>query len=54
MSRRAAVTSAYFASRHARQLILAGNLRKVQPACCNTSCKEYRGLKNVIDGKATS
>ena len=61
MSFRAAVTNAHFGSRHgyqhgrqhARQLILAGNLQKVQLICGNTSCKEFGELKDVIDGKAT-
>jgi hypothetical protein len=53
MSHRAAVTSARFGSRQARQLILAGNLQKVRLICGNTSCKEYRELKDVIDDKAT-
>src|SRR5262245_41374545 len=29
------------------------NLQKVQLICGNTSCEEYRQLKDVIDGKAT-
>ena len=31
----------------------AGDLQKVQLICGNTSCEEYRQLKDVIDGKAT-
>jgi hypothetical protein len=29
------------------------DLQKVQLICGNTSCEEYRQLKDVIDGKAT-
>jgi hypothetical protein len=52
MSRRAAVTNTQIGSRYARQLIISGNLQKMQCIFGNISCKQYREFKDAIDGKA--
>ena len=49
-------TWSYYGMWHAEQgnrLKALDNLQKVQLICGNTSCEEYRQLKDVIDGKAT-
>jgi tetratricopeptide (TPR) repeat protein len=49
-------TWSYYGMWHMEQgnrLKALDNLQKVQLICGNTSCEEYRQLKDVIDGKAT-
>ena len=49
-------TWSYYGMWHIEQgnrLKALDNLQKVQLICGNTSCEEYRQLKDVIDGKAT-
>jgi tetratricopeptide (TPR) repeat protein len=49
-------TWSYYGMWHMEQgnrLKALDNLHKVQLICGNTSCEEYRQLKDVIDGKAT-
>jgi tetratricopeptide (TPR) repeat protein len=49
-------TWSYYGMWHMEQgnrLKALDNLQKVQLSCGNTSCEEYRQLKDVIDGKAT-
>jgi tetratricopeptide (TPR) repeat protein len=49
-------TWSYFGMWHAEQgnrLKALDNLQKVNLLCGNTSCEEYRQLKDVIDGKAS-
>ena len=49
-------TWSYYGMWHMEQgnrLKALDNLQKVQLICGNTSCEEYRQLKDVIDGRAT-
>jgi tetratricopeptide (TPR) repeat protein len=51
-----AVTWSYYGMWHAEQgnvLKAKDDLEKVRTICGNTDCREYRALKDVIDGTAT-